>query len=117
MKAGLITIVLFAISLVNFAQEADSVVNLRLIGDSALLKDTAAFTVVAKFTVGANGKVGNIDILKNNCRSCSDKEKKEINEEVVNIIRKYPIAPRKDRNGKPRPTTYIQPIIFKLEEE
>jgi len=100
-------------------QEADSneVVNLKPFGDTAMLRDSATFTVVAKFIVEANGKISKIDILKNNCKTCSDKEKKEINEEVINIIKKYPIAPAKDSKGKPRKTTYVQPLIFKLEEE
>ncbi len=114
-------ILLTVLSLESLGQQQDTdsneVITLKPFGDTAILRDSAAFTVTAKFTVEANGKISNIEILKNNCKTCNDKEKKEINDEVMNIIKRNPISPRKDSKGKPRKTTYVQPLIFKLEEE
>lgn len=104
----------------GFAQEPTDtveIVQLKHFGDTALLRDSAAVTVHARFTVEASGRIGNIDILKNNCKTCNDKEKKEINDVVIDIIRKNPVPPRKDSKGKPKKTIYLQPFIFKLEEE
>lgn len=104
----------------GFAQEqtdTTEVVHLKHFGDTAMLRDSNTITIHAKFTVEANGRVSSIDILKNNCKSCNDKEKKEINDVVMDIIRKNPIAPRKDSKGKPKKTVYLQPFIFILEEE
>jgi hypothetical protein len=100
-------------------QETDSniVVGLKHFGDTAMLRDSSAVTVLAKFTVEANGKISSIEILKNNCKTCDDKVKKAINDEVINIIRRNPIVPRKDNKGKAKKTVYTQPFIFKLEEE
>ena len=118
-KVSLLTALFISFSLISIAQEqgTDTTVNLKPLGDTTLLRDTTNFDVVVKFTVEANGKIRNIEILKNNCRDCEDKQKKQINEEVMNIVRKNPIAPRKDKNGKARTTTYIQPIIFVIEEQ
>ena len=114
----MVSIILFNSS--SFAQEqtdTTEVVHLKHFGDTTLLRDSSAVTVDAKFTVEANGRISRIDILKNNCKGCNDNEKKEINDVVMNIIRKNPIAPRRDSKGNPKKTIYIQPFLFKLEED
>jgi len=119
-KRLLIMVSIILLNSAGFAQEqtdTTEVVHLKHFGDTALLKDSSAVTVDAKFTVEANGRISSIDILKNNCKTCDDKEKKEINDVVMNIIRKNPITPRRDSKGNPKKTIYIQPFLFKLEEE
>ena|ERR1700741_5438263 len=116
----LIIVSTIALNSSSFAQErmdTTEVVHLKHFGDTAQLKDSSTVTVQAKFIVEANGRISSIDILKNNCRNCNDQEKKDINDIVMNIIRKNPIAPRKDSKGNPKRTIYIQPFLFKLEEE
>ena len=121
MKARLLIILgILLLNSSSFAQaqtDTTEVVHLKHFGDTALLRDSSAVTVDAKFTVDANGRISNIEILKNNCKGCNDNEKKEINDVVMSIIRKNPIAPRKDSKGNPKRTIYIQPFLFKLDEE
>ena len=115
--------VILSIVLLNFSSFAQGqtdtteVVQLKHFGDTAMLRDSSTITIQAKFIVEANGKISSIDILRNSCKACSDKDKKEINDVVMDIIRKNPIAPRKDSKGNPKKTIYIQPFLFKLEEE
>jgi|GEM_PF-3673046 len=117
---SLIIVSILFLNISSFSQgqtDTTEVVNLKHFGDTSLLRDSTSITVQAKFTVEANGRISYIDILKNSCKTCDYKVKKEINDVVMDIIRKNPIAPRKDSKGKPKRTIYIQPFIFKLEEE
>lgn len=72
--------------------------------------------VVVSFTVDESGQPGDIKVVRMNC-NCPKKMKDSITRNVKEIILRNPFPIKKDNNGKPIKAQYLQPIVFKLEDE
>jgi hypothetical protein len=72
--------------------------------------------VIVSFMVDESGQPDDIKVEKMYC-NCPKKLKDSITRQVKEIILKNPFPIKKDKNGNPVKARYLQPVIFKLEDE
>jgi len=91
--------------------------SLRLSGQTKIKDDSTVVNVKASFVIDKNGEVTKIKIVESDCRNCDKKTLKQVEQEVVRVIKATPgLGPPKNSLARPTNQKYILPLKIILKD-
>jgi hypothetical protein len=95
-----------------------SICNISLIGQAQIKEDSIVVNLRAAFVIDKNGEVTKIKIVETDCRRCDKEILKQVEQEVVRVIKSTPgLGLSKNSSERPTNQKYILPMRIILRDD